>query len=71
MLGSIFGKIMGESGASVGIANSLLKLLGEKSVVLVVMITGLVLSLSLIHILADRIHVKPFKPIFCQCLLEL
>ena len=31
MLGSIFGKIMGESGASVGIANSLLKLLGEKS----------------------------------------
>ena len=44
MLGSIFGKIMGESGASVGIANSLLKLLGEKSVVLVVMITGLVLS---------------------------
>lgn len=44
MLGSIFGKVMGESGASAGIANSLLKLLGDKSAVLVVMITGLVLS---------------------------
>lgn len=44
LLGAIFGKVMGDSGASVGIANSLLKLLGEKSVVLVVMITGLVLS---------------------------
>lgn len=44
LLGSVFGKVMGDSGASVGIANSLLKLLGEKSVVLVVMITGLVLS---------------------------
>lgn len=44
MLGSVFGKVMGESGASVGIANSLLKLLGDKSVVLVIMITGLVLS---------------------------
>ena len=44
MLGSIFGKVMGESGASVGIAGSLLKLLGDKSVVLVIMITGLVLS---------------------------
>lgn len=44
MLGSIFGKVMGDSGASVGIANHLLKLLGEKSVVLVIMITGLVLS---------------------------
>jgi len=43
MLGSIFGKVMGDSGASVGIANHLLKLLGEKSVVLVVMLTGLVL----------------------------
>ncbi len=44
MLGSIFGKVMGESGASVGIASSLLNLLGDKSVVLVIMITGLVLS---------------------------
>lgn len=44
MLGAIFGKVMGESGASVGIANHLLKLVGEKSVVLVIMITGLVLS---------------------------
>lgn len=44
LLGSVFGKVMGDSGASVGIANSLLKLFGEKSVVLVVMITGLVLS---------------------------
>lgn len=44
MLGSVFGKVMGESGASAGIANSLLKLLGDKSAVLVVMITGLVLS---------------------------
>ncbi len=44
MLGAIFGKVMGDSGASVGIANSMLKLLGEKSVVLVIMLTGLVLS---------------------------
>lgn len=44
MLGSIFGKVMGDSGASVGIANNLLKLVGEKSVVLVVMLVGLVLS---------------------------
>lgn len=44
MLGAIFGKVMGDSGASVGIANHLLKKLGDKSVVLVVMITGLVLS---------------------------
>lgn len=44
LLGSVFGKVMGESGASAGIANSLLKLLGDKSAVLVVMITGLVLS---------------------------
>lgn len=44
MLGSIFGKVMGDSGASSGIAASLLKALGDKSVILVVMITGLVLS---------------------------
>lgn len=44
MLGSIFGKVMGDSGASVGIANNLLKLLGEKYVVLIIMLTGLVLS---------------------------
>lgn len=44
MLGAIFGKVMGDSGASVGIANRMLKLLGEKSVVLVIMLTGLVLS---------------------------
>lgn len=44
MLGAIFGKVMGDSGASVGIANYMLKLLGEKSVVLVIMLTGLVLS---------------------------
>lgn len=44
MLGSIFGKVMGDSGASTGIASSLLKVLGDKSAVLVVMITGLVLS---------------------------
>lgn len=44
MLGAIFGKVMGDSGASVGIANHLLKKLGDKSVVLVVMLTGLVLS---------------------------
>ena len=44
MLGAIFGKVMGDSGASVGIANSMLKVLGQKSVVLVVMLTGLVLS---------------------------
>lgn len=44
MLGAIFGKVMGDSGASVGIANRMLKLLGKKSVVLVIMLTGLVLS---------------------------
>lgn len=44
MLGSILGKVMGDSGASVGIANSMLKVLGDKSVVLVVMLAGLVLS---------------------------
>lgn len=44
LLGAVFGKVMGDSGASVGIANNLLKLLGNRSVVLVVMITGLVLS---------------------------
>lgn len=44
MLGAVFGKVMGDSGASVGIANCMLKLLGERSVVLVVMLTGLVLS---------------------------
>ena len=44
MLSAIFGKVMGDSGASVGIANKMLKLLGEKSVVLVIMLTGLVLS---------------------------
>lgn len=44
MLGSILGKVMGDSGASVGIANSMLKILGEKSVVLVVMLAGLILS---------------------------
>jgi len=44
MLGAIFGKVMGDSGASVGIANKMLKILGEKSVVLVIMLTGLVLS---------------------------
>ena len=44
MLGSILGKVMGDSGASVGIANSMLKVLGDRSVVLVVMLAGLVLS---------------------------
>ena len=44
MLGSIFGKVMGDSGASSGIASALLKVLGDKSVILVVMVTGLVLS---------------------------
>ena len=44
MLGSILGKVMGDSGASVGIAGSMLKLLGDKSVVLVIMLAGLVLS---------------------------
>lgn len=44
MLGAIFGKIMGDSGASIGIASHLLKILGDKYVVLVIMITGMVLS---------------------------
>lgn len=44
ILGAIFGKVMGDSGASAGIANSMLKVLGEKSVLLVIMLTGLVLS---------------------------
>ena len=44
MLGAIFGKVMGDSGASIGIANNLLKVLGDKYVILVIMITGTVLS---------------------------
>lgn len=44
MLGAIFGKVMGDSGASVGIANNLLKIVGEKNVVLVIMLCGTVLS---------------------------
>jgi H+/gluconate symporter-like permease len=44
MLGAIFGKVMGDSGASVSIANDLLKRMGDKYVVLVIMITGLILS---------------------------
>lgn len=44
MLGAIFGKVMGDSGASVGIASNLLKVLGDKYVILVIMITGTVLS---------------------------
>lgn len=44
MLGAIFGKVMGDSGASIGIANNLLKIVGEKNVVLVIMLCGTVLS---------------------------
>lgn len=44
MLGSVFGKIMGESGASTRIANHLLGILGDRAVVLVIMLTGLILS---------------------------
>lgn len=44
MLGAIFGKVMGDSGASVAIANDLLKRMGDKYVVLVIMLTGLILS---------------------------
>lgn len=43
-LGSVFGRIMGDSGASTGIANSMLKAIGEKYALLVLMITGIVLS---------------------------
>ena len=43
-LGSVFGRVMGDSGASAGIASSMLRLVGEKHALLVIMITGLVLS---------------------------
>lgn len=44
ILGSILGKIMEESRASFGIANSLLKVFGKKSVILIIMLAGLILS---------------------------
>ena len=44
MLGAIFGKLMGDSGASTTIANGLLKAIGEKYVLPVVMVTGIILS---------------------------
>ena len=43
-LGSIFGRVMGDSGASAGIAASMLRLVGERHALLVIMVTGLVLS---------------------------
>lgn len=43
-LGSVFGRVMGDSGASAGIAGSMLRLVGEKHALLVIMVTGLVLS---------------------------
>ena len=43
-LGSVFGRVMGDSGASAGIASSMLRLVGEKHALLVIMVTGLVLS---------------------------
>lgn len=43
-LGAIFGKIMETSGASVAIANAIVKALGRKRVILIVLVTTLVLS---------------------------
>lgn len=43
-LGSIFGKIMEESGASVAIANTIVRAVGKKRVILIVLLTTLVLS---------------------------
>ena len=43
-LGSVFGRVMGDSGASAGIASSMLHLVGERHALLVIMVTGLVLS---------------------------
>ena len=43
-LGSVFGRVMGDSGASAGIAGSMLRLVGERHALLVIMVTGLVLS---------------------------
>ncbi len=43
-LGSVFGKVMEESGASATIANTLVKAIGTKRVILVVLLTTLVLS---------------------------
>lgn len=43
-LGAIFGKVMEMSGASVAIANSVVKTLGKKRVILIVLITTLILS---------------------------
>ncbi len=43
-LGSVFGRVMGDSGASAGIASSMLRLVGERHALLVIMVTGLVLS---------------------------
>ena len=39
-LGSVFGRVMGDSGASAGIANSMLRLVGEKHALLVIMVTA-------------------------------
>lgn len=43
-LGAIFGKVMEESGASVAIANAVVKALGKKRVILIVLLTTLILS---------------------------
>ena len=43
-LGSVFGRVMGDSGASAGIASSMLHLVGERHALLVIMVAGLVLS---------------------------
>ncbi|MFP3042197.1 hypothetical protein LQZ19_10315 [Treponema primitia] len=43
-LGAIFGKLMEESGASSAIANAVVKALGRKQVILIVLVTTLILS---------------------------
>ncbi|MGI5974061.1 MAG: GntP family permease [Oscillospiraceae bacterium] len=43
-LGAIFGKIMEDSGASVSIANTIVRAVGKKRVILIVLLTTLVLS---------------------------
>ena len=43
-LGAIFGKLMEDSGASVSIANAIVRVVGKKQVILIVLLTTLVLS---------------------------
>lgn len=61
-LGSVFGRVMGDSGASAGIASSMLRLVGEKHALLVIMVTGLVLSYGGISAFIIAFSVYPSRP---------